>query len=115
MAELNRYLREKLSEIGGVTVNSPDDGLPYILNFSCEGIRSETMLHHLERSGVFVSSGSACAKGEKSHVLRSMGLSDKRIDSALRVSFSRFSTKDDIDALVAGINDGFNKLTRSKR
>lgn len=115
VAELNRYLREKLSEIDGVTVNSPDDGLPYILNFSCEGIRSETMLHHLERSGVFVSSGSACAKGEKSHVLRSMGLSDKRIDSALRVSFSRFSTKDDIDALVSGIKDGFNKLTRSKR
>ncbi len=115
VAELNRYLREKLSEIDGVAVNSPDDGLPYILNFSCEGIRSETMLHHLERSGVFVSSGSACAKGEKSHVLRSMGLSDKRIDSALRVSFSRFSTKDDIDALVSGIKDGFNKLTRSKR
>ena len=65
MAELNRYLREKLSEIGGVTVNSPDDGLPYILNFSCEGIRSETMLHHLERSGVFVSSGSVHAENRR--------------------------------------------------
>ncbi len=113
--KLNRCLREKISEIDGVAVNSPDDGLPYILNFSCEGIRSETMLHHLEQSEIYVSSGSACAKGEKSHVLKAMGLPDKRIDSAVRVSFSRFTSDADIDALVAGIKDGINKLTRSKR
>ncbi len=115
ISELNRYLRERLAETDGVTVNSHQSGLPYILNFSCEGIRSETMLHHLERSEVYVSSGSACAKGEKSHVLKAMGLPDSRIDSAIRVSFSRFTTVDDIDALIDGIKDGFNKLTRSKR
>ncbi len=113
--KLNRYLRARLSEIDGVTVNSTEDALPYVLNFSCEGIRSETMLHHLERSEVYVSSGSACAKGERSYVLKAMGLSDRIIDSAIRVSLSRFSTEDDIDALIAGIKDGINKLIRSKR
>lgn len=114
-AELNEYLRKKLNEIDCVTVNSPDNALPYVLNFSVDGIRSETMLHHLERSGVYVSSGSACAKGQKSHVLRAQGLDDRLIDSALRVSFSRFSTAEDVDALVDGITSGINQLTRSHK
>lgn len=112
---LNNLLREQLGTIESVTVNSPDDALPYVINFSCEGIRSETMLHHLEQSGVFVSSGSACAKGEKSHVLKAQELSDRLIDSAIRVSFSRFNTEEDVYALCDGIRDGINKLTRSKR
>ena len=33
------------------------------------------MLHFLEEFDVFVSSGSACAKGKPSHVLSAMGLS----------------------------------------
>ena len=73
------------------------------------------MLHHLENMGVFVSSGSACAKGEKSHVLKAMGLTDSLIDSAIRVSISRFTTEEDVLALVSGIEDGINKLVRSKR
>lgn len=111
----NSNLRKQLAHIDDITINSPDDALPYVLNFSCDGIRSETMLHHLERSGVYISSGSACAKGEKSHVLKAQGLSDSLLDSAIRVSFSRFNTDEDVDALVCGIKDGLNKLTRSKR
>ena len=114
-AALNRLLRDKLSQLNGVSINSPENALSYILNFSVEGIRSETMLHHLENMGVFVSSGSACAKGEKSHVLKAMGLTDSLIDSAIRVSISRFTTEEDVLALVSGIEDGINKLVRSKR
>ena len=112
---LNRLLRDKLSQLDGVSINSPENALSYILNFSVNGIRSETMLHHLENMGVFVSSGSACAKGEKSHVLKAMGLTDSLIDSAIRVSISRFTTEEDVLALVSGIEDGINKLVRSKR
>ena len=112
---LNQLLRDKLSQLSGISVNSSENALPYILNFSVEGIRSETMLHHLENMDVFVSSGSACAKGEKSHVLKAMGLTDSLIDSAIRVSISRFTTEEDILALVNGVADGINKLVRSKR
>ena len=104
-----------MSQLDGVSINSPENALSYILNFSVNGIRSETMLHHLESMGVFVSSGSACAKGEKSHVLKAMGLTDSLIDSAIRVSISRFTTEEDVLTLVSGIEDGINKLVRSKR
>lgn len=110
--ELNRYATDRLSSIKGVSFNSPHDALPYIINISVEGFRSETMLHHLEQRGVYVSSSSACAKGKRSYVLAAMGLSDERIDSSVRISFSRYSTRDDIDALCDGIAEGINTLQR---
>lgn len=108
--ELNRYALQKLKNIDGVIINSPENALPYIINVSAGRVRSETMLHFLEELDVYVSSGSACAKGKPSHVLRAMGLSKERADSALRISFSKYSTKDDIDALCSGIEQGLKML-----
>ena len=109
---LNAYTLNKLREIDGVTINSPADALPYIINISVAGIRSETMLHHLEESGVYVSSSSACAKGKRSYVLEAMGLPDDRIDSSLRISFSKYNTMEDIDALIEGLESGIATLQR---
>lgn len=110
--ELNDYAKEKLLSLDGVYLNSPENALPYVLNLSVLGIRSETMLHHLEASDIFVSSGSACAKGKKSHVLKALGLSEKRADSAIRISFSKLNTKEDIDALYEAVKIGTKTLVR---
>lgn len=111
---LRDYALEKLLQIDGVQVNSPEDCLPYIINISVLGIKSETMLHHLASKGVYISSSSACAKGQRSYVLKAMKLSDQRIDSALRISFSKFNTKEDVDALIEGIISGCGSLVRKK-
>lgn len=111
--ELNTYLKECLRGIDGVVINSPDSALSYIINFSVLGIRSETMLHYLASKNIYVSSGSACAKGKKSHVLEAMDLDRKNIDSAIRVSFSKYNTKNDIDLLVSAIKEGINSLAKS--
>ena len=108
--ELNSYARERLAQIEGVAFNSPGEALPYVLNFSAGSVRSETMLHFLEERGIYVSSGSACAKGKPSHVLAAMGLSRDRADSALRVSFSKYNTKEDIDALCGAVARGLEVL-----
>lgn len=110
--ELNDYAKSKLSSIDSVTLNSKDNALPYILNISVKGIRSETMLHYLAQNNVYVSSGSACAKGKPSHVLSAMGVSRDSADSALRISFSKLNTKDDIDALVEHIIEGIDNLAK---
>lgn len=111
--KLWQYAKQILLETGFVSVNSHEDGLPFILNISVEGYRSETLLHFLEAQGVYVSSGSACAKGEGSYVLREMGLGKKAVDSALRISLSRYNTKDDVDALKSALIDATQKLRRS--
>ncbi len=81
-----------------------------MLNFSAGRVRSETMLHFLEERGVFVSSGSACAAGKPSHVLSAIGLSRQRADSAVRVSFCKHNTAEDIDALCEGVSLGLKVL-----
>lgn len=113
MRELCLYAKDSLLKTGIVTVNSPDNALPYIINVSVEGYRSETLLHFLEARGVYVSSGSACAKGEGSYVLNEMGIPRRRVDSALRISFSRYNTKEDIDKLKDALVDATNRLRRA--
>ncbi|MBQ5348033.1 MAG: cysteine desulfurase [Ruminococcus sp.] len=112
--ELNAYAKERLLELDDIVINSPEDALPYIINFSALGIRSETMLHFLAQKEIYVSSGSACAKGKPSHVLSAAGLSRERADSALRVSFCELNTKEDIDALISALKEGINTLARRK-
>lgn len=112
--ELYRYCKEKAALLTNVVVNSQDGGLPYIFNFSVLGFRSETMLHYLAANGVFVSSGSACAKGKKSHVLTALGLDRQRSDSALRVSFSRYTTKEEIDRFFEVLQEGRKVLAKSQ-
>ncbi|MBR6501856.1 MAG: cysteine desulfurase [Clostridia bacterium] len=113
--ELWFYAKQTLLDTGIITINSADNALPYILNVSVEGYRSETLLHFLEAEGVYVSSGSACAKGEGSYVLREMGLARNRVDSALRISFCHDNTKEDIDTLKEAIISATQKLRRSTK
>lgn len=112
MEGLQSLLRRELLSIPGVELNSPEGGLPYILNFSPVGVRAETMLHFLAERGVFVSAGSACGKAKPSHVLEAMGLPRERIASALRASFSRFTTEEDVKALGLGIRAGLESLAK---
>jgi len=112
LRELNTYCRTRLSEIDGISIQSPDNALPYILNFSGGGIRSETMLHYLADREIYVSSGSACSKGKPSHVLTAMGLSRGEIDSSLRLSFSRYNTKEEIDIFIDALKKCHAELTK---
>ncbi len=113
VGELRDYLITELEKREGVTVNSPENALPYIVNLSLIGLRSETVLNFLSDMEVYVSSGSACSKGHKSPVLTAMGLDDSIIDSSLRVSMSRFTTKEQLDLLLQGI-DTAQKVIRRK-
>lgn len=111
--KLNDYAKDKLKSTGIVEFNSPSNALPYILNISVPGYRSETLLHFLDAKGIFVSSGSACSKGKLSHTLSALKLDTKRIDSALRISFSRENSFDDIDKLCDALSEAAKKLKRA--
>ena len=112
MSMLERYLKESVKDIDGIVLNSKEGALSNIVNISALGIRSEIMLHFLENRGIYVSSGSACALGAKSHVLAAMGYDSARIDSAIRISFGRETEKEDIDELVAALKDAISTLCR---
>jgi cysteine desulfurase len=110
---LNLYAREVLSQLPVITFNSSENSLPYVLNVSVNGYRSETLLHFLEMKNIFVSSGSACSKGNTSYVLKAMGVNPKSIDSALRISFSKHNTREDIDMLYSALKEATEKLRKA--
>lgn len=115
ICRLNQYFREKISIMSKISINSPQNAIPYIINISTNEIKSETMLNFLSSKGIFISSGSACAKGKKSRVLREMNLPDRRIDTALRVSFSKYNTLEDVDEFLRQMVFGIENLVHMER
>jgi cysteine desulfurase len=103
---LRDYFLKNLKVLKQIVVNSPPDALPFIVNISVLGVLSDHMLNFLSERGVYVSSGSACAKGQKSRVLTEMGVDDGRLRSPLRISLSRFTTREHLDMLLEGIAEG---------
>jgi len=76
--------------------------LPNNVNVSLVGNDAETLLLALDMAGVSASSGSACTAGsiEPSHVLLSMGLDERRTQSALRLTLGRSTTKAETERVV---------------
>ena len=108
--ELNRRLRAGLAKLPGITINSPEDAVPEVVNFSTGCINSQTFINYLNTRGVLVSGGSACDKGEPSHTLEAMGCDERTIHTALRVSFCAENTPEDVDALLDGLYNGLQSL-----
>lgn len=104
----------QLSALDGVTIQSPEDGSPYILSASVKGLRSETMLHFLSDKGIYVSSGSACSKGKQSGVLQQFGIKQDLADSTLRVSFCMENTQEDVTALCGALKEAQARLVHKK-
>ena len=109
------------SAIPDAVYNGPDpasgDSAPHILNVSLPPVRSETMLYALASDGVYVGIGSACSshKQKVSRVLRAMGLSGPRAESALRFSLCPFNTEAEMRTaaeIAAKHYDMLKKYTR---
>ena len=109
MAQLRQYAA------GRIVAEMPEaviigGGAPHILSLSLPGWRSEVLMNFLEARSVFVSRSSACKKGGRSHVLEAMGLPAEVIDGAVRISLSRYTTKDELDELCSALKDAHDTL-----
>jgi len=78
---------------------------PHVSSVSIPGTDSEALLMHLDLAGIACSSGSACSTGavEPSHVLTAMGVPRELGVAALRFSFGKENTEEDVEALVAAL------------
>ena len=111
-------LRDRLQEglqaevEGAVVIGDVDNRLPNTLNMAFEYLESEAILLLLDRSGIAASSGSACAAGsmEPSHVLRAMKVPYTAAHGAIRFSFSRENTSEDVDRVLAAMPPIVEKL-----
>jgi cysteine desulfurase len=104
--------REEMGE--GVVLNSPEDALPSILNVSFVGVPTERLLMNLDINAIAASSGSACTSGslQPSHVLLAMGLSEERVLSSIRLSFSGYNTLEEVTAAARKICEAALRLRK---
>ena len=101
----------RLESLGGVTINGERaPRVPHILNVSFDGVDGESLMTALP--DLAVSSGAACnsARGEPSYVLRALGRSVRQAESALRFSFGRFTTAEDIEVAAAQVGRAVQRL-----
>ncbi len=98
LARFKRLFLEKLSALGGVTVNG-ENTLSALLNVRVDGVENTACLYNLDLQGVAIAAGSACASAsvKPSHVLLAMGLTEEAAKSSVRVSFGKDNTDEEIE------------------
>ena len=100
-----------LESLGGVAINGERaPRVPHILNVSFEGVDGESLVSALP--SLAVSTGAACnsAAAEPSYVLRALGRTVRQAESALRFSFGRFNTEEDIEAAAVQVSHAVRRL-----
>ena len=116
---LKDYMTDRLGEIEGTMINSKkgEASAPQIVSVSFEGVRSEVLLHALEDKGIYVSSGSACSSNHPgiSGTLKGIGVAQKLLDSTIRISFSIFNTKEEVDYTIDVLKELVPVLRRYQR
>ena len=111
---LRAYLCEGLvRDIEGVMVHGAvmkcdrEKCAPHILSFAIPSVRAEVMLHALEDRGIYVSGGSACASRHPAHskTLQTIGAKEEALESTIRISMSKETTKEEIDITLQAIRE----------
>lgn len=101
VARLNRLLRDGLRANPAVTINSPEDASPYILNLSVEGFRGAQLRDRLDERGFCVSVKSACSvENTPSRAVMAIARNRRRALSAFRVSLSHQTTEEELHAFL---------------
>jgi cysteine desulfurase len=115
MKKVQSLLREGLSRIEGLTINSPmENAAPHILNFSISGVKAEVLIHSLEQKEIYLSTTSACSSKKQlpSQTLLAMGVPDELADSAFRISLSYDNTENEAKKAIVAIEEAAKQLRK---
>jgi len=113
LLQLREVFESKLATIPGTIIFGSDaDRLPNTTYFSLPYYHGETLLMELDRAGFALASGSACHSEvtKASHVLTAMGIDEGLALNAVRVSFGKSNTLQEVDALVSKLQYLIDKL-----
>ncbi len=104
--EMNSYLRENLSKIEGIHINSSEKATPFILNFAIKNKKGEVLLNALSNRGIYLSSKSACSSysSEMSPSVYEVSKDEFLSKNSLRVSLSHLSTYEELDYFIESLD-----------
>jgi cysteine desulfurase len=116
---IKTYMIEQLTtNVEGIEFNGNVKETAYhILNIRVIGVKSEVLLHTLEDHNIFVSTGSACSSNKKNHssTLMALNQNSDQTDQAIRLSFSKYNTLEEVDYFIEQLNSNLPTLRRFVR
>ena len=98
--EINKYLISKLEKLD-IYINSNEYCIPHIVNVSLKNIKSETMLHALEKEKIYISTQTACSMGNYSLAVYSVTNDKEKASKSIRISLSYLTTFEEIDTFIS--------------
>ena len=113
LTELQRALLRGIAQLEGCSVNGDLTQRVYTtVNVHIDGVDAQALVMCLDLDGIAVSTGAACSSGriEPSHVLLAMGHTETSAKSCLRISLGRFSTAEDVAAVLAALRRHVTRL-----
>lgn len=117
LLELRNYMEKQIKEnIEDVIIYGDlNNRLPNTSNIAFNGVKADELLLILESFNIFISTGSACNSelAEPSHVLVACK-ADLENYSPIRISLSKYNTKEEIDIFIKRLINVVNMLRRKK-
>lgn len=116
VSTLNRILRERLNAYKGVTINSPADAIPHILNISVDGIKGTAFQQKLSEYGICVSVKSACSTDSlPSRAVFAVSRSRKNALSSWRISLSHLTTEQELSEFMNIFDKCCKELSQNEK
>ena len=109
--KLNIKLKEKLQEYPNVHINSTENSIKHVINFSIKGIKPETFLHALDNNDIYISTKSACSSADSiSTSVYAVTKNREYANGSLRISISHLTTKEEIERFLEVFDICYQKL-----
>jgi cysteine desulfurase len=111
----DQFEQNVTEQITGIELNgNPDNRLSHLSNISFRGVEGEGLLINLDMNGVAVSTGSACSSGnlEPSPVIRALGRNEELARGAIRFSFGKDNSDEDLDYLLGVLPKAVENLRK---
>ncbi len=107
------YLKEVNNRIPNIKINGDlSNKVPGNNNICFAGVDGNRLVNELDKRGICASSGSACSSGliNPSHVLLAMGINENLARGALRISFGKENTIEDVKYLLNNLEEIIKKI-----
>lgn len=110
VTNLSDTIKNHLKKYSNVHINSTNNSIPYIINFSLIGIKPETFIHAMEEEDIYLSTKSACSTSDISLSIYSLYHNNDIAKSSIRVSLSYKNTMEEVEYFLSIFDKIYNKL-----
>ena len=114
VSSLSNKIKDNLKKYDNIHINSTENSIPYIINFSVIGVKPETFIHTMEEEDIYLSTKSACSTSDVSLSVDSIYHNREISMSSIRISLSYKNTEEEIDKFIKAFDKIYNKLMFKK-